>query len=139
MGEEGGSSSFCWVLCLMFCFGYEMSRLSSWSLHDSLFWGVGEQQRAWECKTFMHLLSSSGDLDIMRQLAARNLQSCRFPWIEVSAQFVVSPHSWCTKCLVFCYHDCSIKFSFLIVFKSTHKLSSLVELDLPGVSPRFFV
>lgn len=49
----------------------------------------------------MHLLSSSGDLDIMRQLAVRNLQSCRFPWIEVSVQFVVSPRFWCTKCLVF--------------------------------------
>lgn len=65
------------------------------------FWGADEQQRAWGCKTFVHLLSSSGDLDIMRQLGARNLESCSFPWIEVSVQFVVSPHFWCTKYLGF--------------------------------------
>lgn len=36
-GKRGEVPSFYWVLCLMFCFGHEMSRLSSWSLHDSYF------------------------------------------------------------------------------------------------------
>lgn len=100
--EEGGNCCFYCFFCLKFIFlGYEMSRLSSWSLHDSNFGELMMQQRAWGCKTFMHLLSSSGDLDIMRQLGGRNLQSYRFPWTEVSVRFVVSPHFWCTQCLVF--------------------------------------
>lgn len=36
-GKRGEVQSCFWVLFFIFCFGYELSRLSRWSLHDSCF------------------------------------------------------------------------------------------------------
>lgn len=100
--EEGGN-------CFFYCYFSALSSFTGgmkwvgWAAGPfmTLILGSWWAAEGMGVQNFVHLLSSSGDLDIMRQLGARNVRSYRFPWIEVSVQFVVSPHFQCTKCLDF--------------------------------------